>query len=40
MLPTWVKVTKNRFNVIQSIITEAKESELSIKIDNKKDYSG
>ena len=36
MLPTWVKVTKSRLNEIQSIITEAKESGLSTKIDNKK----
>ena len=36
MLPTWVKVTKSRLNEIQSIITEAKESGLSTKMDNKK----
>ena len=32
----WTKVTKSRFNEIQNIITEAKESGLSTKIDNKK----
>ena len=36
MLPTWVKVTKSRLNEIQSIITEAKESGLGTKMNNKK----
>ena len=35
MLPTWVKVSKSRFNEIQSMITEGKENELKTKIDNK-----
>ena len=35
VLPGWVKVTKNRFNEIQSIITEAKKNELKISGDGK-----
>ena len=35
VLPAWVKVTKNRFNEIQSIITEAKRNKLKISGDGK-----
>ena len=35
VLPGWVKVTKNRFNEIQSIITEAKKNGLKISGDGK-----
>lgn len=36
MLPTWTKVTKSRFNEMQSIITKGEKSKLKIKIDIKK----
>ena len=39
ILPKWVKVTKNRFYEIQSIITKAKENKLKATIDGKK-YNG
>ena len=32
MLPTWVKVTKSRFNEIRSMITEGKESRVIRKL--------
>ena len=35
-LPTWVKATKNRFNEMQSIITEAKNSGLVTTISKKR----
>ena len=36
MLPTWVKVTKSRFNKIRSMITKSKKSGLKTSIGNKK----
>ena len=36
MLPKWVKLTKNRFNGIHSIITEAKKNKLKTSVDGKK----
>ena len=35
VLPKWVKVTKNRFDKIQSIVTGAKNSKLKTSVDNK-----
>ena len=35
MLPKWVKVTKNRFDEIQSIATEAKNNKLKTTIGGK-----
>ena len=35
MLPKWVEVTKNWFNEIRSIVSEAKNNELETKIGNK-----
>ena len=36
MLPKWVKLTKNRFNGIHSIITGAKKNKLKTSVDGKK----
>lgn len=36
ILPTCVKITKSRFNEIKSIITNAKNSGLSTKLDDEK----
>ena len=36
MLPKWVRVTKKRFNEIQSIVTEAKKNKLKTSADVKK----
>ena len=33
MLPKWVQVTKNRFNEIRSIVTEAKINKLKTSLD-------
>ena len=35
MLPKWVEVTKNWFNEIRSIVSEAKNNELETKIGKK-----
>ena len=35
VLPKWVKVTKNRFNRIRSIITEAKKNKSKTTVDGK-----
>ena len=32
MLPKWVKITKSRYNEIQSVVTEGKKNKLETKI--------